>query len=100
MNNTFEFKTDDLEQLILNSQTYMSKINAFADKMANSKVYLLYSLSQSINLCLTQAEIILKDQNIAIIKKLFVLRFIKDTLLLASLPFYLFTVIKILPWLV
>lgn len=43
---------------------------------------------------------ILEDESIPIIKKLFVFRFIKDTLILASLSFYECVVIKILPWLI
>jgi hypothetical protein len=36
---------------------------------------------------LTQAHKVLTDQSIPIIKKLFVIRFVKDTMLLASLSF-------------
>lgn len=46
------------------------------------------------------AEQILLDQNAAIIKKLFVLRFVKDTLILASLSFYEAVMAKIMPWII
>jgi hypothetical protein len=34
------------------------------------------------------------------IKKLYVLRFIKDTMILASLPFYECVLVKVMPWII
>jgi hypothetical protein len=48
--------------------------------------------------CTQVAAALLEDSSLPLIKKLFLLRFAKDTLLLASLPFYLAVVVKMLPW--